>query len=151
MIDHEVNRHQRVDLLAVATKPGDAVTHSREVDHCWHACEVLEDHTTRLERDIDAGCVELLPVQNLLDIALLDLPRDGKAVTPRFFRPEGRPRSSRVDDFILTVSSKGRRVAPRQVCGEGGGADLEFVAIPEGGLEENANRIGKLLCHADTM
>ena len=33
VVDHQIDRHQRVHLLRVAAEPGDAVAHRGEVDH----------------------------------------------------------------------------------------------------------------------
>ena len=51
VVDHEVDRHQRVDLLGVAAECLDAVAHRGEVDHGGHAGEVLHQHAGRTVGD----------------------------------------------------------------------------------------------------
>ena len=52
MVDDEVDRVQRVDLLRVAAERLDAVPHRGEVDHRRHAGEVLHQHARRAIGDL---------------------------------------------------------------------------------------------------
>ena len=73
MVDNEIDRHQRVDLLGVAAQRLDAVTHRREVDHGGNAGEVLHQHARRAEADLLAGLALVVePGDEALDIGLGD-------------------------------------------------------------------------------
>ena len=52
VIDHQVARHQRVDLLGVAAEPLHRGAHRREVDDAGHAGEVLQHHAAGQEGDL---------------------------------------------------------------------------------------------------
>ena len=52
VIDDELDRLQRVDLLRVASERDDAVAHGREIDDRRHAGEVLEQHARRSEGNL---------------------------------------------------------------------------------------------------
>ena len=43
VIDHQIDRHQRVDLLGVAAQPRHRAAQRRQVHHAGHAGEVLQD------------------------------------------------------------------------------------------------------------
>jgi hypothetical protein len=47
VVDHQLGRHERVDLLRIAAELGDRVAHRREVDDPGHAGEVLHQHARR--------------------------------------------------------------------------------------------------------
>ena len=55
VVDHQVDRHQRVDLLGVAAEPLHGGPHRRQVDYARHAGEILEHDAGRLERNLDLG------------------------------------------------------------------------------------------------
>ncbi len=55
VVDDEVDRHQRVDLLRIASQRGEAVTHGGQVDHGRNAGEILHQHAGRTVGDLDAG------------------------------------------------------------------------------------------------
>jgi hypothetical protein len=44
VVDHEVDRRQRVDLLRIAAQLDHRFAHGGEVDHGGHAGEVLHQH-----------------------------------------------------------------------------------------------------------
>ena len=52
VIDDELDRLQRVDLVRIAAEPRDAVAHRGEIDDRRHAGEVLQQHARRRERDL---------------------------------------------------------------------------------------------------
>ena len=54
VVDDEVDRHQRVDLLRVAAERYHGVAHRRQVDHRGHAGEVLHQDARRTIGDLDA-------------------------------------------------------------------------------------------------
>ena len=55
MVDDEVDRHQRVDLLRIAAERGHGVAHRGEIDHRRNAGEILHQHAGRAIGDLDAG------------------------------------------------------------------------------------------------
>ena len=55
MVDDEVDRHQRIDLLRIAAERGHGVAHRGEVDHRRNAGEILHQHAGRAIGDLDAG------------------------------------------------------------------------------------------------
>ena len=55
MVDDEIDRHQRIDLLRIAAERGHGVAHRGEIDDRRHAGEVLHQHAGRTIGDLDAG------------------------------------------------------------------------------------------------
>ena len=51
MIDHEIDRHQRIDLLGIAAELLHRVAHRGEIDHRRNAGEILHQHPRRTECD----------------------------------------------------------------------------------------------------
>ena len=73
VVDDEVDRHQRVDLLGIAAERGHRVAHRGEVDHGRHAGEVLHQHARRPEGDLDARLALVgQPAGHRLDVVLGD-------------------------------------------------------------------------------
>ena len=68
MVDHELGRHERVDLRRVASHLAHRVAHRREVDDGGDAGEVLHDHPRRGERDLLARLVLGVPGRERLDV-----------------------------------------------------------------------------------
>jgi hypothetical protein len=67
VVDHEVDRHQRVDLAGVAAQLRDRVAHRGKVDHAGHAGEILQQHARRAILDLVGGFGRvLLPVDQRL-------------------------------------------------------------------------------------
>ena len=52
VVDHELDRDQRIDLRRVAVLVAHRVSHRGEIDDAWHAGEVLEQHAGGRERDL---------------------------------------------------------------------------------------------------
>ena len=52
MVDHQINRRQRVDLLRIAAKAQDPVAHRRKVHHRRHTREILHQHARRAIRNL---------------------------------------------------------------------------------------------------
>ena len=50
MIDHQVDRHQRVDLSRIAAQAGHGRAHRSQVDHRRHTGEILHHDARRLVR-----------------------------------------------------------------------------------------------------
>ena len=73
MVDDEIDRNQRIDLLRIAAKRDHRVAHRGEIDHGRHAGEVLHQHPRRAEGDfvlLFAAIVD--PRRDRLDVFLLD-------------------------------------------------------------------------------
>ena len=49
MIDHQIDRHDGVNLGGIASQPGHGGAHRRQIDDGRHAGEVLQDDPCRLE------------------------------------------------------------------------------------------------------
>ncbi len=54
VVDDQVHRHHRVDLLGVAAQAGNGRTHGCQIDDSGHAGKVLHDHTRGQEGDAGA-------------------------------------------------------------------------------------------------
>ncbi len=68
VVDHELDRDQRIDLLRLAPELGHRVAHRGEVDHGRHAGEVLQQDPGRRERDLAARLVGRDPARDGLDV-----------------------------------------------------------------------------------
>jgi hypothetical protein len=76
MIDHEVDRRERIDLLGVAAEVLHGRAHGREVDDRGHAGEILHQHAGRAIGDLAIGAAVLQPGGHGLDV----VDRDGAAI-----------------------------------------------------------------------
>ena len=72
MIDHEIDRNQRIDLRRIAAERLHRVAHRREIDHGRNAGEVLHQHARRAERDLAIRRLGLEPLRDALDVFLGD-------------------------------------------------------------------------------
>ena len=73
VVDDEIDRNERVDLLRVAAERDDAVAHRGEIDHGRNAGEVLHQHARRAEADLLAGLALVgQPGDEALDVGLGD-------------------------------------------------------------------------------
>ena len=61
MVDDQVNRDQRVDLLRVTAQPGGGASQRRQVHHGRHTGEILHDHSSGLEGHLAAARVAAAP------------------------------------------------------------------------------------------
>ncbi len=68
VVDDEVHRNLRVDLLRVAAQRLNRVAHRGEVDHAGHAGEVLQEHARGAVLDFAAGHRIVDPVRDFLRI-----------------------------------------------------------------------------------
>ena len=55
VVDHQIDRHQRVHLLRIAAQARDAVAHRGEIDDRGHAGEILHQDAGGLERHFLVG------------------------------------------------------------------------------------------------
>ena len=73
VVDDQVRRRQRIDLLRVAAEVADRLAHGGQVDDARHAGEVLHDHPGRGELDLDARLGRGIPVGDGLDVVFGDV------------------------------------------------------------------------------
>ena len=73
VVDHQVRRGQRVDLLRVAAQFGDGLTHGGEVDDARHTGEVLHDDAGGRVLNFDARFGLGIPLGDRLDVVLGDV------------------------------------------------------------------------------
>ena len=72
VVDDEIDRHQRIDLLRIAAEHLHGVAHGGEIDHGGHAGEILHQHARRPERDFTIGGLGLEPLRDRVDVLLGD-------------------------------------------------------------------------------
>ena len=72
MVDDEIDRYQRVDLLGIAAERLHGVAHRGQIDHRRHAGEILHQHPRRAERDFMFERALLQPLRHRDDVVLLD-------------------------------------------------------------------------------
>ena len=72
VVDHEIDRHQRIDLLRVAAERLHGVAHRREIDHRRHTGEILHQDPRRTKRDFMLERALLQPLRDRHDVVLLD-------------------------------------------------------------------------------
>ena len=72
VVDDQLGRDQRVDLLRIAAQVGHRVAQRREVHDRRHAGEVLHHHAGRRERDLLGGFRVVVPARERLDVLLAD-------------------------------------------------------------------------------
>ena len=68
VVDHEVDRHERIDLLRIAAEPLHGGAHGGQVDDARHAGEVLQHDAGRLERNLDLRRRRGLPAGERLHV-----------------------------------------------------------------------------------
>ena len=73
MVDDEIDRHQRIDLLRISAERHHGVAHGGKVDHGRNAGEILHQHAGRAIGDLDAGRSPVgQPASHRLDARLGD-------------------------------------------------------------------------------
>ena len=72
MVDDEIHRNQRIDLLRIAAEMVHGVAHGGEIDHRRHAGEILHQHARRPKRDLALRCLGLEPLRDRLDVLFGD-------------------------------------------------------------------------------
>ncbi len=73
MIDHQIRRGQRVDLVRIPTQRGDRLPHSRQIHDAGHPGEVLHDHPRRGELNLHTRISRGVPVRDGLDVIAGDI------------------------------------------------------------------------------
>ena len=71
VVDHQIHRHQRIDLLGIAAQQLHAVAHGGEIDHGGNAGEILHQHARRAEAHLGIGLALVVePGHEALDVGL---------------------------------------------------------------------------------
>ena len=73
MVDHQVGRRERVDLLRVAAEVADGLTHGGQVDDAGHSGEVLHHDAGGRVLDLNTGLCLGIPVRDGLDVVFGDV------------------------------------------------------------------------------
>ena len=72
VVDHQIDFHQRIDLVRIAAQRLHGVAHRGQVDHGGHAGEILHQHAGGTEGYLAVGLAILGPGHDGLDVALGD-------------------------------------------------------------------------------
>src|SRR6185437_10917684 len=72
VVDHEIDRLQRVDALRVAAERLERVAHRGEIDDRWNAGEILEQHAARSKGDLLLDAALGIPLGERGDVVFLD-------------------------------------------------------------------------------
>ncbi len=73
MVDDHVGLHLRVDHLGIAAKRLDGIAHRGQIDHAWHAGEVLHHHTRGGELDLMARIRRRIPCEQFPHLLVGDV------------------------------------------------------------------------------
>ena len=94
VVDHELDRHERVDRGRVAAHVGHRVAQRGEVDDARHAGEVLQDHPRGRERDLLGRLGLGVPGRERLDVLAADADAVlvAQQVLEQHLQREGQPR-----------------------------------------------------------
>ena len=68
MVDDEINLAERVDLGGLFTHLGHCSSHGSEVNNGWYTREILQNNSSRLERDLHTFWRVVLPVKDGLNV-----------------------------------------------------------------------------------
>ena len=52
MVDHQIDRRERIDALGIAAEARHRLAHRRQIDHRRHAGQILHQHAGGPERDL---------------------------------------------------------------------------------------------------
>ena len=72
VIDHEIDRHQRLNDFRIAADLLHRASHRGKIDNQRHAREILEDDPRHHERDFFVGRLLGIPFRQRLDVLGLD-------------------------------------------------------------------------------
>ena len=95
VVDDQVDRHQRIDLLRVAAELRHRVAHRGEVDHRRNAGEVLHQHPRRAILDLAGDPPLLLPVDHRLEVVAGDRLRRPRSAAGSRAAPSSRRAGAR--------------------------------------------------------
>ena len=121
VVDDEIDRHQRIDLLRIAAEMLHRVAHRREIDHRRNAGEVLHQHARRAEGHVAVGGLGLEPVGEGQNVVLGDglAVLEAQHVLEQYLQRERQPG----DSFEAVFLGHGQAV-----IGVGLAADLQSPA-----------------------
>ena len=68
VIDHEIDRHERLDDFRIAAEALDRAAHRRQIDHERHAGEILENNARDDKGDFFIRRLLRVPFRQRLDI-----------------------------------------------------------------------------------
>ena len=68
MIDHEIDRRERIDAAGIAAEGGHCGTHGGEVHHRRHAGEILHEHAGRTVGDLATAAPLAQPIADSADV-----------------------------------------------------------------------------------
>ena len=123
VIDDEVDRDERIDLLRIAAELRHRVAHRGEIDDGGDAGEILHQHAGRAILDLALGPALLLPVDQRLDIVA----GDGDAVLEaEQILEQHLHRERQARDVAELLARLGQRIISVSLA-----ADLERVADAE--------------------
>ena len=74
MVDDEIDRRQRIDLVRIAAERRHGVAHGGEIDHRRHAGEILHQDARRAEGDLLVALALLQPLRDAANIVGGDAP-----------------------------------------------------------------------------
>ena len=87
VIDHQIDRHERLDDFRIATEPFHRAAHRREIDHQRHAGEILQNNARDDEWNFFVRRRFRVPVRQRLDIFAPDfLPSQLRSTDSRTMR-----------------------------------------------------------------
>ena len=124
VINYEISLAKRVNFFRITTKFLHSSPHSGKVNDGGHTGEVLKEDTGGLEGDLDVLLRGGLPIEDRLNI---------RSYTTKF------------KSIKMTALRYKIRVDKNKSNKESLTLNIEVVAVPDGGLEENTDRVGKLL------
>ena len=128
MIDHQIDRLQRTDLVGIASELFDRIAHHGQIRHHRHAGEILEQYARRHERDFALAALAV-PSRQSFDLTLrhdhavlasqhvLDHHLD-RVRHPREREPVLFERVELVDRVALAIDGE-RRTSTKTVCRHG--------------------------------
>ena len=68
MVNHQINRHNRINLLRIATKALHGFPHRCQIHNRRHARKILHQHAGRAVSNLMTGTLFLLPIRQRLHI-----------------------------------------------------------------------------------
>ena len=120
VVDHQLGRQQRIDLLRVAAEVAHRIAHGGEIDDRGDAGEVLQQHARGRERDLLARLGLRIPGRDGLDVLVASEPEHVLEQDPERVRQpldvEAALQRVEAEDLVLLASH-----AQRGACGEGVG------------------------------
>ncbi len=73
VVDHQIDRCQRIDLLGIAAQPLHRLAHGRQIDHGGNTGQVLHQHPRRHEGDFFSRFYLGIPVGQRFNVGFVDV------------------------------------------------------------------------------